>query len=332
MMPKFSFIVPVRNDAARLQICLRSIAATIAAGGHHEIIVIDNGSEDGSRDVARRFGARVITIAGDVRVSELRNAGARAATGDVFAFVDADNEIVSGWVLAAIESLRQPAVGAVGALYLAPLDGTWVQRAYGYLRGQARGQHPTDWLGSGNLAVWRDAFEAIGGFDTSLDACEDVDFCQRLRGSGRVLISDARMKSVHHGDPETLSDLFFAERWRGRDNIRVSLRGPLSVTALPSALMPIVDVLMLALTAAGLFVALATMRHGMTMVGAAGSVIAASAAVRVLRIVAHDRGVRGLAILQLWMVVFVYNIGRALALVTPAPHRGARPTAASPAS
>ena len=80
---------------------------------------------------------------------------------------------------------------------------------------------------SGNLAVKRTAFQAIGGFDAALEACEDVDFCQRLRRAGWRLVGDERLESVHLGDPPTLAALFRAERWRGRDNLRVSLRGPL---------------------------------------------------------------------------------------------------------
>ena len=63
--------------------------------------------------------------------------------------------------------------------------------------------------------------------------------------SGLRVVSDARMESVHHGDPSTLTELFIGELWRGRDNLRVSFRKPLSVAALPSALIPVVDIVML---------------------------------------------------------------------------------------
>jgi glycosyltransferase involved in cell wall biosynthesis len=238
MMPRISFIVPVRNDAARLETCVRSILRN--AGAHrHEILVVDNGSTDGSADVARRLGAKVLTVPEGVRVSELRNRAVAHATGAIMAFLDSDNEIVSGWTRAAVEALQQPGVAAVGALYLAPLDGTWVQRAYGHLRGRARGQQDVDWLGSGNLAVWREAFTSVNGFDCSLDACEDVDLCQKLRRKGLRVVSDDRLKSVHHGDPQTLCDLLVSERWRGRDNLRVTFRAPVSLASLPSAIVPL---------------------------------------------------------------------------------------------
>ncbi|MGC4081725.1 MAG: glycosyltransferase [Vicinamibacterales bacterium] len=171
------------NDARRLAMCLQSIRRNVAASGLVEIIVVDNGSTDGSPDVARHHGATVIVSTGG-RVSALRNLGASQATGDILAFVDADHEIGSGWVVSAREALRMNRVGGAGAKYRSPIDGTWVQRAYGELRGQASGQSDTDWLGSGNLAVWRRVFDEVGGFDTSLEACEDVDLCSESEPPG----------------------------------------------------------------------------------------------------------------------------------------------------
>lgn len=322
--PRVSFIVPVRNDEARLDRCLRSILQNIGAARYDEIIVVDHGSTDGSAAVGRRHGARVLTVREPVRVSELRNRGARAAIGHILAFVDADNEIVAGWTMAAIESLREPGVGAVGALCLAPLDGTWVQRAYGTLRGRASGIHTASWLGSGNMAVWREAFDAGGGFDTSLDTCEDVDFCQRLRARGGRIVSDARMKNVHHGDPATLGALFQGERWRGRDNVRVSFRRPLQWSALPSALVSLVDAAMIGVAAAGLVAALIAPRWGLLVALLAATIITAGAGVRVLRAMARDRAPRSASILQVFVVACVYDFGRACAVLTPAPHRTSR--------
>jgi GT2 family glycosyltransferase len=183
-----SFIIPVKNDAARLARCLASIRAFPDALAR-EVVVVDNGSTDDSAAVAREAGARVLSIPGQ-RVSALRNAAAALARGQLLAFVDADHELGASWLTAAIEVMQPEKVGAAGALYVAPCNGTWVQRTYGALRGQTRGQSETRWLGSGNLIVRRDVFEALGGFDRGLESCEDVDFCQRLRQAGWKLIAD----------------------------------------------------------------------------------------------------------------------------------------------
>lgn len=327
MTPRVSFIVPVRNDAVRLAKCLDSIRANTCAPGDIEIVVVDNGSIDGSTEVARSFGARVQAVHNG-RVSALRNQGARQAAGDVLAFVDADHEIASGWVAAALETLDLDGAGAAGALCRAPADGTWVQRAYGHLRGRARGRHDVEWLGSGNMAVWRRTFDAVGGFDTSLETCEDVDLCYRIRSTGLRVVSDDRLDNVHHGDPRTLRELFKSELWRGRDNLRVSFRGPMSWQGLPSAVIPVVDAVMVGIAPAGLLAAWAGWRPGLAIAATASGVILGAAALKVIRAVVRNRSFRPVDMLQTFVVACVYDLGRALALVTRVPHRGARPSAA----
>ena len=320
---RVSFIVPVRNDAVRLEACLRSIRRTEeAAAAPIEIIVADNGSTDGSTDVARRFGARVF-VAASARVAELRNTAARLATGDVLAFVDADHEIVPSWTKAALQTIHSTNVGAAGALCSAPVGGTWVQRAYSFLRGRPEGVRDVEWLGSGNLAVRRSAFENVGGFDASLETCEDVDLCNRLRATGLRIVSDARLENVHHGDPRTLAELFRGELWRGRDNLRVTFRGPLSWAALPSVLVPLVEAGLLAGVVVGALLA-PTNPAALVVVALASLAFGGFAGLKVLRAAARRGRGRAMELLQAFVVACVYALSRALALVARAPHRAKR--------
>jgi Glycosyl transferase family 2 len=318
--PSISFVIPVRNDAVRLDACLRSILKNGTGRGQIEIIVVDNGSSDGSAEVAASRGAKVLTV-DQGRVSALRNYGARHASAEVLAFIDADNEIVAGWVYAALSCLQKPGVGAAGALYHAPSDGTWVQRVYDHLRGARHGQSEAYWLGSGNLAVRSDAFTALGGFDTSLETCEDVEFCHRLRASGLKIISDARLKSVHHGDPRTLAEVFSGERWRGRDNLRVSFRRPISWPSVPSAVIPIVHVGLMAAAVIGLGAVAIAGRVGLLVFAAAIAAFVVPTGLRVIYAVVRDGHLDVGRMLQAFLVGCAYDCGRALALVSPAPHR-----------
>ena len=315
-----SFIVPVRNDARRLELCLRSIQANSFSGTRIEIIVVDNGSHDGSPDAARRIGATVIESDASC-VAELRNLGAARASGEILAFVDADHEISAAWVRAAVETLRAPDVAITGALCHAPVDGTWVQRAYGLLRGIPRGRHEVEWLGSGNMAIRRTVFEAVRGFDTTLTACEDVDLCNRVRATGARIISNAGLRNVHHGDPATLWAVFKSELWRGRDNLRVSLRSRPSWRGLPSVMMPVVDVLMLVAFAAGLVAAAGGSAVGVAASATAAAIFGAASGLRVVRLFARERRAAPLGLLQAWAVACAYDLGRALALVMRTPHR-----------
>ena len=65
-----SFVIPVKNDAASLKLCLASIAASDFQARSIEVVVADNGSTDDSASVARSLGAKVLTIPG-VRLGEL---------------------------------------------------------------------------------------------------------------------------------------------------------------------------------------------------------------------------------------------------------------------
>lgn len=319
-----AFVVPVRNAASPLQRCLASIRRT--AGPHVEIIVVDNGSTDGSPAVATAAGARVLSLPG-VRVSALRNAGAASASAAVLAFVDADHEVSHHWLPAATAVMADPSVGGAGARYTAPPKGTWVQRTYGLLRGTTRGRHPTDWLGSGNLLVRVEAFRQVGGFDERLDACEDVDLCQRLTTAGWTLVADEGLHSIHWGDPTTIGALFRAERWRGRNNLRVSLRPPRSIRGLLSAAMPVVTLAGLFVLGVGLFGMAAGCLPG--WVPLVGALFAFGwSALRAARMAtgADARGV--LTVLPCLAVATTYDLARAIALVTRASHHRQLPQSA----
>ncbi|HWW89111.1 MAG TPA: glycosyltransferase [Vicinamibacterales bacterium] len=319
-----TFVVPVRNDAARLRRCLTSINDN-QSGGRVEIVVADNCSTDESAAVARFAGATVLVMPG--RVSELRNAAAAVATTDILAFVDADHVIDPSWTKVAVEVLREDSVGATGAPYETPPDVNWVQRAYNRFRSHRGGVHDVEWLGSGNLAIRRNAFQAIGGFDTSLETCEDVDLCNRLRLAGHRIVSDARLRSVHYGDPETLSALFFSELWRGRDNIRATLRGPLSPRAIPSLAIPVIDLLCLATVLIGALalVVAPTARWPVTwlvVVAAAGFM--SFSLLRTARMTMGGGRVTPGEIVSNFAVACVYDLARALALVFRVTHQTRR--------
>jgi len=315
---RVSFVVPVKNDASRLRTCLTAIAANPRAGVSLEMVVADNGSTDDSPAVADAAGARVLRLPG-LRVSELRNRAAAATTGELLAFVDADHVVAGDWITGGLTMMADEKIGAAGAIYAAPPDGTWVQRMYGALRGRTTGSADTAWLGSGNMLVRRTAFEAVHGFDISLEACEDVDLCRRLRLSGWRIVADERLASIHLGDPPTLGALFRAERWRGRDNLKVSLRGSMTIRDLPSVVVPFLDLAAFAVALWGLLTLPVAGPTALLTAAAAAGVVIALAALRVIRGVAAGR-VAIAAIPRALAVALTWDVARALALVWPAPH------------
>ena len=315
--PAMAIVIPVRNDAARLRRCLAAIRAS-APSETTQLIVADNGSTDESAKVAAAAGAIVLPLP-RYRVGELRNLAANTSSAPLIGFVDADHIVDPGWIPAALDVFRNTAISAAGAPYSVGPDANWVQRAYHRFRPVVEASQPAEWLGSGNLIVRRDAFVGVGGFDTTLESCEDVDLCNRLRLAGYRLLADPRLRSVHLGDPASLRGSFFGELWRGRDNIKVTLRGPMTLRALPSLVVPIIDAICLVLMASVAWT-------GLWVATGAAATFASLTALRAFRMSAGRRLTISEVAANL-VVAAVYDVARAVSLVVRATHRTRRETA-----
>ncbi len=173
---RISVIIPVYNEAGTIR---EAGAALREAGG--EGIVVDGGSEDGTVEIARAAGMRVIEAARG-RGPQM-NAGARAALGEVLLFLHADTRLPAG-AFAAIEALlADPAV--CGGHFSLDFDGDrWESRAltrlYPFLR----------WFGMcyGDSALFlrREVFAQLGGY-RDYPIFEDCDLFCRARRLGRFV-------------------------------------------------------------------------------------------------------------------------------------------------
>lgn len=236
MNSEVSVVIPVRNDANRLRICLNSIRLHAP---DVKIYVIDNGSTDGSGEMARELGATVIRCPG-LRVGALRNRGCEKSTSEFVAFVDSDHEVTCDWLENGLEILlRDESIVAVGSYCLAPPDGTWVQTTWAIHRLRGADRSDVDWLGAGNLFARRDAFEKVGGFREDLIAAEDVDLCHRLRQLGGRIVCDKRIRNIHHGEPKTLLAFLRKEYWRGSSGVKAWISHGFPMRDLPSLLWPL---------------------------------------------------------------------------------------------
>jgi glycosyltransferase involved in cell wall biosynthesis len=179
-----SVIVPVRNGMPWLSEQLQALVEQDYAGDW-EVVVADNGSTDLTPMVAQEWAERHdrirCTDASKVNgAPAARNAGVRAARGDLLAFCDADDIVQPGWLANCARALEEVDVMA-GVFDFWSLNGLRASppkpasmRQLGFL--------PAG-LGA-NLAVRRDAFEAVGGFAEELLIGEDIDLCWRLQLSG----------------------------------------------------------------------------------------------------------------------------------------------------
>jgi len=190
---KLSVIVPCLNAEATLGAQLEALSRQ-SWPGEWEVIVADNGSKDRSREIVERYRGRIpglkLVDASDRRgQAHARNLGAAAATGGALLFCDADDEVGPGWLAAMGWALAVH--DFVACRYdnekLNPVE---VRRTHlnPQKDGLTRYDYP-DFLphaGGGGLGVQRRVHEAIGGFDETLPALEDTDYCWRIQLAGHA--------------------------------------------------------------------------------------------------------------------------------------------------
>lgn len=175
-MNNLSIIIPTLNANDHLEASLKAVHEFF---GVAEIIVADGGSSDGTLDIARARGARVVQSAKGRGVQ--CNAGAREARGDIYFFLHADT-LVS---LRAAETLREtfndPKV-CVATFRLAFDHNHWILCAYAYL---SRVDSVFTRFGDQGIVVRRDFFQELGGFP-DWPLFEDVHFLRTARRLGRI--------------------------------------------------------------------------------------------------------------------------------------------------
>ncbi len=178
---RFSVIVPAHNEERHLPACLAALRrAADASRAEIEIVVVLNRCTDATESIAAALGAR--TVREDRRcLAAIRNAGARAATGDVIVTVDSDS-VVSENVFAEIERLLASGRWVGGGITLRmERYSPGIVLTLAFLR---LAMFVTR-LAGGVYWCRIDDFRAVGGFDEKLPFGEDVDFAKRLRAHGR---------------------------------------------------------------------------------------------------------------------------------------------------
>jgi glycosyltransferase involved in cell wall biosynthesis len=181
-------VVPAYNAASTLAEQLEALAAQRYDGGW-ELVIVDNGSTDGTADLARRYRQRfkafTLVDGGSRRGhSAPRNAGAIAAQGELLAYCDADDVVAPGWLQAMAGAARHyDLIG--GWLDVRPLNDdatrSWHQP---WPRDRLR-----SWLlpyaVSANLAIWADVLRDLGGWSSMYEAGgEDTELSWRAQLAG----------------------------------------------------------------------------------------------------------------------------------------------------
>ena len=180
-----SFIIPAHDEVRLIAATLDAVhLATLALDEPVEIIVVDDASTDGTAEIAARHGSRVVRV--EYRhIAAARNAGAQHANGERLVFVDADTLVDATVVHAAIDAMRCGAAGGGATVHfngplpaqvrLVAVCSVWLLRVLRIAPGCF-------------VFCTRDAFDAVGGFDETYFAAEDVAMSRALARHGRFVI------------------------------------------------------------------------------------------------------------------------------------------------
>ena len=232
-----SIIIPTYNEGQYLPECLNSIFKLDYAKENIEIIVVDNGSTDRTREIAISSGVKVLRDDSS-NVSGLRNLGASHSEGDILAFVDADCIVSKEWLKKASRYFDDNDVAAWGGPPVPMQDAGWIAATWFALVEKTNQVEYVDWIGTVDLFVRGKQFLSIGGFNESLVSCEDVDLCYKLRKYGKI-VSDSRIEVVHLREASTIKEFIKKEMWRGRSNWRGIRSHGLLLHELPSLSIPL---------------------------------------------------------------------------------------------
>lgn len=278
--PLISVVVCSFNGARRIANTLRALL-TQHTEVDWELLVVDDGSTDGTGDIARKLGVRVVDKGGNFGLSAARNAGIEASSGAIVAFTDDDVVPPRDWVdnLAAAWTEAPEKVVGIGGVTtaldtdsiarryvslnnpLAPLElgntgGGILGRLANYFRqpDPPTGTRSVYSLVGANMSFRRRELTSVGGFDPVIRfGGDEEDLCRRLREQqgGKVLLVNPGIVVAHDFD-RTLKDTLRRSRAYGKGNGRDWARrgGIPAIRPMPVLLLGAFSLLLLAPRAA----------------------------------------------------------------------------------
>jgi glycosyltransferase involved in cell wall biosynthesis len=182
---ELTVVIPAHDAAATIGEQLSALARQ-AWDGEWDVLVVENGSSDGTVEAVEEHGAPLgdrlrMLRCGRSGASLARNVGAAEASADHLAFVDADDVVADGWLAAMGEALRRhPFV--TGPIELDRLNPPWLAAS----RGRAHERSAPTFYGifpyahGCNLGIHRRRWHEVGGLDETMTATEDIDLSLRM--------------------------------------------------------------------------------------------------------------------------------------------------------
>jgi glycosyltransferase involved in cell wall biosynthesis len=168
-MNTVSVVIPMLNAATMLRACLDALEGQELERERFEIILVDNGSQDGSAEIAREYPGVRLLFEPRPGAYVARNRAIAESTGQVIAFLDPDCVPVRTWLRDLLSGLSEPDVGVVLGKVAPGSDGRILQLIAAYEHAKEAycmsRSAPDLYFGhTNNMAVWRTVFHEVGPF------------------------------------------------------------------------------------------------------------------------------------------------------------------------
>jgi len=216
-----SIIVPARNAEAAIADCLRALLRQDIEEPY-EIIVVDDGSTDRTAIIAEEFLQVKVLRQAQKGAASARNAGIRAASGNIILFTDADCEPVPHWASTLVNTIITGAAGVKGTYRTRQrsLTARFVQAEYESKYRRMARLASIDFIDTYSAGYKRDALLEAAGFDETISAVEDQELSFRLAERGYELRL-APEAIVYHTHADTLAKYLSKKFWIGYWKVRV---------------------------------------------------------------------------------------------------------------
>ena len=225
--PMVSVIVCCYNAVATLDECLRSLEKLEYP--RYEVIVVDDGSSDGTHEIAGKFDCRCIRVPNG-GLSNARNIGIDAAHGQIVAFIDSDASADPDWLYYMVAAMEEHNAAAVGGPNLSPPQDNFTAQCVDQSPGNPTcvlvDNENAEHIPGCNMAFRKDAFDQVGLFDAQHRAAgDDVDLCWRLLVADQRIAYHPSAVVWHHRRP-TISGYLRQQKGYGIAEAHLQRRYP----------------------------------------------------------------------------------------------------------
>ena len=188
--PRFSIVICTYNGARTIEQCLRGVQAL--RYDNYEVIVVNDGSTDGTAEMVSNFSSVRLITTENQGLSQARNVGLKASTGEFVAYLDDDAWPDPDWLHYLEHAFENSTHAGIGGPNIPPVDSGFIENCVANSPGGPvhvlLADDVAEHIPGCNMAFRREFLEQVGGFDPTFRvAGDDVDLCWRIQENGGTL-------------------------------------------------------------------------------------------------------------------------------------------------